>query len=180
MDDPRRPPSDDEPLELPGEGANGGEPDSAPVDLPVERDISEKAAPARFELPQLSRAEWKEGRTDFRRWRLYGCLAGTLVLIALLIVGTQMVRNTVWLTFAQSHRQLVAELARLQPPDRVRTTQNLQRFTERLRAMDDPYPVIGEFQRRVREALADGRLTREEVEALDAFMTETAAPSSSQ
>ena len=43
--------------------------------------------------------------------------------------------------------------------------------------MDDPYPLIGEFQRRVREVLADGGLTREEVEALDAFMAETAAPS---
>lgn len=181
MDDPRRPPSDDEPLDLPGEGANGGERDQLLVELPVERETLENGlAPGRVELPQLSRTEWKEGRTDFRRWRLYGCLAGTLVLIALLIVGTQMVRNTVWLTFAQSHRQLVAELARLQPPERVRTTQNLQRFTERLRAMDDPYPVIGEFQRRVREALADGRLTAEEVEALDAFMAETVAPSPTQ
>ncbi len=178
MDDARsKPPGRDaEPLELPA--ADGGREVEAdgPVELPVVRDEPPNGVSGRVQLPQEVRAEWSQGRTDFRRWRFYGCLAGTLVLIALLVVGTQMVRNTVWLSFAQSHRRLAAELGGLPPAERVRTTQNLQRLGERLRAMDDPYPTIGEFQRRVRQALADGRLSPDEAASLNAFMEEAVAP----
>ena len=180
MDEQRLPHSDDEPLELPGEADHGGMRDEPPVELPVEREGPANGGPGRVELPPMTRLDWKEGRTDFRRWRLYGCLAGTVALLALLIVGTQMVRNTVWLTFAQSHRRLVGELAGLEPAERLRTNDSLKRFAERLRAMDDPYPMIGEFQRRVRDVLADGRLTSDEVESLNAFMAEAPAASRPQ
>jgi hypothetical protein len=52
----------------------------------------------------------------------------------------------------------------------MRTIRNLDAFTERLRAMDEPYGLMGEFQRRAGEALADGRLEREELDALNDFL----------
>jgi len=113
------------------------------------------------------------GSPDWRRWRLYGCAAGFLGLVALLVLGANILRNTVWLGYGATHQRVVAALGEAAPPERMRTIRNLDAFTARLRAMDDPYGLMGEFQRRAGRALVDGRLEPDELDALNDFLEDT-------
>jgi hypothetical protein len=142
----------DEPLEAEPTAAGGGF-ERAAVDVPLVR-------------PESSDL----GAPDWRRWRLYGCAAAFLGLVAVLVLGANILRNTVWLGYGATHQRVVAALGEASPPERMRTIRNLDAFTERLRAMDEPYGLMGEFQRRAGEALADGRLEREELDALNDFL----------
>jgi hypothetical protein len=49
-------------------------------------------------------------------------------------------------------------------------TRNLDRFAAQLRVMEDPYPVMGEFQQRLRTVLDDRIVDRAEVAELNAFL----------
>lgn len=154
--EPERPPTvGDEPLDV--------EPASptdsvgrSPVDVPLVRPTSDDL-----------------GAPDWRRWRLYGCAAGFLGLVALLVLGANILRNTVWLGYGATHQRVVSALGEASPPERMRTIRNLDAFTARLRAMDEPYGLMGEFQRRAGRALADGRLEPEELDALNDFLEDT-------
>ncbi len=154
--DPQRPPTvGDEPLDIEPAAPPEGVERSA-VNVPLVR-------PTAGEL----------GAPDWRRWRLYGCAAGFLGLVALLILGANILRNTVWLGYGATHQRVVAALGEAPPPERMRTIRNLDAFTARLRAMDEPYGLMGEFQRRAGTALADGRLEPDELDALNAFLEDT-------
>jgi len=88
-----------------------------------------------------------------------------------LMAGTSMTRKTVWVNLEKGMRAVMRSL----PPDlpseqRVRTTQNLDRFRVVLEATKDPYPVMGEFMKRARASLADQRLTAGEVEEFNLFL----------
>jgi len=136
------------------------EPDSEPTP-------AEAPAPPEYVYeprPQDQEA-WKEGSGCGNRIPLYG------LLIVALIAGTSMMRRTVWLNMDRGRRAVVQALpADLPPAERARTTGNLERFHAVLEASKDPYPVMGEFMRRVRAILADGRLTAEEVGGLNIYL----------
>ena len=91
-------------------------------------------------------------------------------LVALLVLGANILRNTVWLGYGATHHRVVAALGEASPPERLRTIRILDDFTARLRAMDEPYELMGEFQRRAGSALADGRLEPSELDDLNAFL----------
>ncbi len=148
--------------------------DSTPPETEVPRPEPSKA-PAQpevvFEGLASGKEPWRQGSGCGSRLPVYGCIVGVAVMIAVLMAGTAMTRKTVWVNMERGRR----EVARALPPDlapeqRVRTIQNLDRFKAVLEASKDPYPVMGQFMRRVRAALADQRLDTNEIEELNLFL----------
>jgi len=124
-----------------------------------------------FEGLASGKEPWRKGSGCSSRLPVYGCIVGVAVMIAVLMAGTAMTRKTVWVNMERGRR----EVARALPPDlpteqRVRTIQNLDRFKAVLEASKDPYPMMGEFMKRVRAALADQRLMADEIEELNLFL----------
>ena len=151
------------------------EPDATPSEGPEAPEVGPQAArahpePPSVDMPLVRPASSDLGGPDWRRWRLYGCAAAFLGLVALLVLGANILRNTVWLGYGSTHQRVVAALGNASPPERMRTIRNLNAFTARLRAMDDPYGLMGAFQRHAGEALADGRLDPAELDELNAFL----------
>lgn len=155
-------------------------PDESGVPEPVSDASATSDAPIREQRPAVDVAKLPPirrtggtattGGTDWRRWRLYGCGAATIGLVALLLIGAQMMRNTVWLSYGRSHQLVLMALNGATPRDRMETTRNLDRLTAVLRSLDEPYPLMGEFQREVAPRVADGRLDATELEELNAWI----------
>jgi hypothetical protein len=124
-------------------------------------------------LPLRPRAERAAG-ANVGRWATFGCIALMLVLVVLLLVGVNLTRRTVWMSFARAQQRLVEELPQDLPSgERLRTERNLKRLRARIEVSPDPLPVIGGFLGRVSEALDDGRLTAGEIAGLNRFVEET-------
>jgi hypothetical protein len=148
-------------------------------DQPVKNDleIEEPQAPAEAEETPKPKPEipieglatgkepWRTGSGCGNRLPAYGCAVGVMMLIAVLIAGTSMMRKTVWLNFERSRSAVMNGLPRgISPAEANRTRTNLNRFRAVLERQDDPYDQMGEFVTRVRELFADGRITDEELE----------------
>jgi hypothetical protein len=136
---------------------------------------AEADAPAPPELvydPSAKGKEsWRGGSGCGSRLPLYGCIVGVALLIAALMAGTSMMRRTVWLNMDRGRRAVVQALpVDLAPAERVRTTRNLEHFRAVLDASKDPFPVMGEFMKRVRDAFSDRRLDADEVETLNLYL----------
>jgi len=124
-----------------------------------------------YEPTAKAKESWREGSGCGARIPLYGCIIGAGLLVAALMAGTSMMRRTVWINMDRGRRAVVQALpADLPPAERVRTTRNLERFRAVLEARKDPYPIMGEFMKKVRAALADQRLEPDEVEALNLYL----------
>ena len=142
------------------------EPDSEPT--PAEAPVPPEYI---YEPRPQDKEAWKKGSGCGNRIPLYGCIIGAGLLIAALIAGSSMMRRTVWLNMDRGRRAVVQALpADLPSAERARTTRNLEHFHAVLEASKDPYPVMGEFMRRVRAAFVDQRLTTEEVEELNLYL----------
>ncbi len=126
---------------------------------PVEADEETSPAPAK-PTPSLSpellaagradKAAWKSGKGP-GRWATIGCGLGIVVLIAALFTGSTLMRKTVWAGFAGTSQRVMAYVAGdVQPAERMRLKRNLDAFSAHLRNQDDPFPVMGEFQRLAR------------------------------
>ena len=124
-----------------------------------------------FEGLASGKEPWRRGSGCSSRLPLYGCLIGLVILIAILVAGTSMVRRTVWVNMERGRQLVVQNLPRdLPAAERQRTLRNLDRFVAVLEASKDPYPVMGEFMNRVRDILDDGRLTADEVGGLNVYI----------
>ena len=124
-----------------------------------------------YESPETGWESWREDAGGGRTLSLCGWSIGVAILIAALMAGTSMMRRTVWLNMDRGRRAVVQALpADLPPAERVRTTRNLERFRAVLEASKDPYPMMGEFMRRVRAVLDDGRLTVDEIGGLNVYL----------
>ena len=124
-----------------------------------------------YEPRPQDKEAWKKGSGCGNRIPLYGCIIGAGLLIAALMAGTSMMRKTVWLNMDRGRRAVVQALpADLPPAERARTTRNLDRFRAVLEASKDPYPVMGEFMKRVRDTFTDRRLTAEDIEELNLYL----------
>ena len=124
-----------------------------------------------YEPKPQDKEAWKKGSGCGNRIPLYGCIIGAGLLIAALMAGTSMMRKTVWLNMDRGRRAVVQALpADLPPAERARTTRNLEHFRAVLEASKDPFPVMGEFMKRVRAASVDQRLTAEEIEELNLYL----------
>jgi len=138
-----------------------------------ERMPAEAPAPPEYvyEPRPQDKEAWKKGSGCGNRIPLYGCIIGAGLLIAALMAGTSMMRKTVWLNMDRGRRAVVQALpADLPPAERARTTRNLDRFRAVLEASKDPYPVMGEFMKRVRDTFTDRRLTAEDIEELNLYL----------
>ena len=134
---------------------------------------TEASAPPEYvyEPKPQDKEAWKKGSGCGNRIPLYGCIIGAGLLIAALMAGTSMMRKTVWLNMDRGRRAVVQALpADLPPAERARTTRNLEHFRAVLEASKDPFPVMGEFMKRVRAASVDQRLTAEEIEELNLYL----------
>jgi hypothetical protein len=108
------------------------------------------------------------------RWASFGCVAVLLVLVVLLMFGVNLTRRTVWMGFARAQQRVAERLPRELPSgERLRTERNLQRLRARSEAAADPLPLIGSFLGQVSAALADDRLTVDEVAELNSFVEQT-------
>jgi hypothetical protein len=151
-----------------------------PVEEPAES--PEVAADTPREEPSLplllepsESAEWRSGGR--RGCAVWGCLGGVLLLLALLGVGYYSVRETVWLSFDKRCEQ-VQEHYDIDVPaaDRERLETNLNRFSEHLKTLDDPYPAMGEVSVRMGGALDDRRVSPREARALNRYLESVLPP----
>ena len=114
---------------------------------------------------------WRTGSGCGNRLPAYGCAVGVVLLIAVLVAGTSMMRRTVWLNFERSRSAVMNSLPQgLSPAEANRTRTNLNRFRAVLERQDDPYEQMGEFVIRVRELFTDGRITDEELELFNLML----------
>ena len=122
-------------------------------------------------LTMSSRDRGWQGGGGLSRWATLGCGAGVVVLVALLAVGIGLTKRTASMAFERSQQRLMAAVEqRNQPPERLRTSRNVERFKAQLRVARDPYPLMGEFMKRVQEVLDDGSLDADEVEEVNLFL----------
>jgi len=130
--------------------------------------VAGEVPPDLFTTPPAAGQEpWRSGG-GCGRLPAYGCAFGVVVLVAALIVGVTLMRRSVWLTFERARQQVVQGLPYdIEPGERLRTTRNLERFRTLLENTSDPYPLMGDFVKRVRDAFADGKLTSDEVEEIN-------------
>ena len=113
---------------------------------------------------------WKTGSAP-GRWATIGCGLGIVVLIAALFTGSTLMRKTVWAGYAGASQRVMAYVAGdVQPAERMRLKRNLDAFSVHLKKQDDPFPIMGEFQRLAREALEDRSVTRDEVDEFNLFV----------
>ena len=124
-----------------------------------------------IELPATGKESWREGSGCGSRVSLYGCIIAVALLIAALMAGTSMMRRTVWLNMDRGRRAVVQALpGDLPPAERARTTRNLEHFRAVLEASKDPYPLMGEFMKKVHTAFSDQRLEPDEIEELNLYL----------
>jgi len=122
-------------------------------------------------LTSSTRDRGWQGGGGLSRWATLGCGAGVVVLVALLAVGVGLTKRTASMAFERSQQRLMAAVEqRNQPPERLRTSRNVDRFRAQLRVARDPYPLMGEFMKRVQGVLEDGRLDADEVEEVNQFL----------
>jgi hypothetical protein len=154
---------------------NTGNDETTPVETEEDSPPEKKPSPPTLspELLAAGRADkdaWKSGSGP-GRWATIGCGLGVVVLIAALFAGSTLMRKTVWAGFAGAGQRVMANLpGDLSPGERMRLKSNLDRFAAYLKKHDEPFPVMGEFQALVREALEDRLITRDEVEKLNLFL----------
>jgi hypothetical protein len=134
----------------------------------------ESPAEERPESPVLVAArptkQWRSG-PSLSRWTTYGCAAGVLALIVVLILGVSLTKRMAWAAMDRSQRRLMAAVEqRNQPGLRMRTRRNLDRFRTQLRVARDPYPKMGEFMKRVQAALEDGELSDQEIADINGYL----------
>jgi hypothetical protein len=114
--------------------------------------------------------QWRSG-PSLSRWTTYGCAAGVLVLIVVLILGVALTKRMAWAAMDRSQRRLMAAVEqRNQPGVRMRTRRNIDRFRTQLRVTRDPYPKMGEFMKRVQAALEDGELSDQEIVDINEYL----------
>lgn len=152
------------------------EPEAEPISPETGVSAAEKpTAPAQpevvFEGLATGKEPWRGGSGCSTRLPAIGCVVLVIVLIGFLMGGTSMTRKTVWMNFDKGMRSVMRALPPDLPPEqRVRTTQNLDRFRRVLEKTTDPYPKMGEFMRLVRAYFSDQRLTTDEIEELNLFL----------
>jgi len=148
---------------------------------PVEGDVESPAPekPEKVELPAefvaaraVQASKWDStGRPG--KWTTIGCGLGIVVLISALFAGSSMLRKTVWAGFSGTGSRLVANLpGDLAPGERMRLTRNLDRFTAMVKQQEDPFEIMGEFQRLARKAMEDRVVSHDEVEEINLFLEE--------
>jgi len=139
--------------------------DGAPTPKPKPTVSPELMAAGRADKPA-----WKTGSAP-GRWATIGCGLGIVVLIAALFTGSTLMRKTVWAGYAGASQRVMAYVAGdVQPAERMRLKRNLDAFSVHLKKQDDPFPIMGEFQRLAREALEDRLVTRDEVDEFNLFV----------
>lgn len=155
-DDPRDTDAPDEPAEAPEtEHGGNGKPQRELMGLPPLR-------------PPRRGADRGGGRS---RWVAIGCVATLLVLAVVLFTTLGSVERTVWRGWEEAREQLERRLPYgYAGEDRRALLRDLGRFDTMLRTLDEPYPVMGAFRRRLRERLADGRLSIRETAEMHDFV----------
>jgi hypothetical protein len=130
----------------------------------------EKKAPETPVFVTPPTRQWRGGINP-SRWTSYGCIAAIVVLIGMLVFGVVITKKTAWMALNRNQRRVLAAAERLNSPsERLRTARNLDRFEVQLRVTRDPYPLMGEFFKLVREGFEDGTLSAEELEAINGFL----------
>jgi hypothetical protein len=124
-------------------------------------------------LPPLSLSAGKGWgrRIEPRRWYLFGCGAGVVVLVVLIVMGYLGLRRTVWRSFddmrAAVERCVIVDVPAAQ---RERLVGNLGRFQHAVESSRDPYPAIGRFMNLARASVADWAVDATETDRLNEML----------
>jgi hypothetical protein len=150
--------------ERPSNDAPDGEPrPEAPAKQPIDVELLAS-------MPRVARDPRAPGG-GIGRWATFGCVAVLLMLLVLLLIGVNVTRRTVWMSYARVQQRLVEELPpQLPSGERLRIERNLQRYRARVEMDPDPLPAIGALLAEAGQALQDDRLTAAEVEQLNRFL----------
>lgn len=119
----------------------------------------------------------RQGPGGCARWGTTGCLAGVVVLAAVIVASFFLLHTGVDWAVKRARVRLEERL----PPDltaveRQQLGADLDAFFARLRAGGDSAPLAGAFLERVGTVLDDGKVTRAEVVALEGFLRQSSSP----
>jgi hypothetical protein len=112
------------------------------------------------------------------KWGLVGCAGASVLLIVGMLFVLSNAKKLMGLAFEKIGDQVVSAAAPdVTPADRERFRTALTAFAERAKAGKAPPAVVQAWQTQVAGSLADGRVTRDEMHALTAWLeTSGAAP----
>jgi hypothetical protein len=120
-------------------------------------------------VQQPERPRWSD--SGCRNWVFVAGGACIFLLMASLMIGVFMFKQTIAIALNRAHQRVVRGLpADLEPQYRVQLMKNLARFRDELRRASDPNPQIGGFLNRVNKAFEDGRLSVEEVAVINDYL----------
>ncbi|MEO8053906.1 MAG: hypothetical protein ABI768_02055 [Acidobacteriota bacterium] len=112
------------------------------------------------------------------KWGLVGCAGASVVLIVGMLFVLSNAKKLMGLAFEKIGEQVVAAAApEVTPAEKERFRAALTAFAERAKAGTAPPAVVQAWQSQVTGALADGRVTADEMRSLTAWLeTSGAAP----
>jgi hypothetical protein len=143
----------------------------------------EPSAPAR-EVPKLPTTlpfedeAARARRAGCLKWGLVGCAGVSVLVIVGLLFVLSNAKKLMGLAFEKIGDQVVAAAApEVTPAEKERFRTSLAAFAERAKSGKVPPAVVQAWQTRVTGALADGRVTGDEIRGLTAWLeTSGAAP----
>lgn len=105
------------------------------------------------------------------KWGLVGCAGASVLLIVGMLFVLSNAKKLMGLAFEKIGEQVVAAAApEVTPPEKERFRTALAAFAERAKAGKAQPAVVQEWQSKVAGALADGRVTADEMRALTAWL----------
>lgn len=119
----------------------------------------------------------RQGQGGCARWGTTGCLAGVIVLAAVVVASFFFLDTGVDWAVKRARVRLEERLpADLTMPERQQFDADLDAFFARLRARSGSAPLAGAFLERVGTVLDDGKVTRVELMALEGFLRQHSSP----
>ncbi len=144
--------------------------------LPPDRPAAPPAL-APLQLPEFTAEDHNRWRSSKRGCLGLGCVGGLVVLALVLWGGYVTLEQSVWVSFKRSRDALLAAMPyEIDATQQVRVRADLARFTDHLKHQADPFPTLGGFNQAVARAVADGRLSRRELVAIEELMAAALAP----
>lgn len=147
----------------------------------AEEPVPPAPAPLVPKLPTTLPFEDEAARTrraGCLKWGLVGCAGASVLLIVGLLFVLSNAKKLMGLAFEKIGDQVVAAAApEVTPADKERFRASLAAFAERAKSGTVPPAVVQAWQTKVSGAIADGRVTADEIHGLTAWLeTSGAAP----
>jgi hypothetical protein len=109
------------------------------------------------------------GNSGVLKWSLVGCtLVSAVLIVSLVVLGMKARSILVWALARVEDQVMAGSAPEVTPAERQAFRDAFARFVDRAKSGNVPPDEIRAFQKKVVEAMADGKITPEELRALAA------------